>query len=198
VIGSAVAIAVIGVVTLRKRETPSSSAEAHDQAPPPTAVEKQPETIERSPVPPPLAAPTAADPEAKANPSPAKSETNSAARPDPTPPAEPTAKPAAKPPAAEPDVVDESAAQKLKDAEDALRDGTHDRAEQLANSIITSEVASRTQKAQAHTIRGVVYCVAHNNEERARIALRQLAGYPRLRKRLVASCQDKGLLTVVE
>ncbi len=89
---------------------------------------------------------------------------------------------------------DEPTAQKLKDSELALRDGGYDRAQQLANSVITSSSASRAQKAHAYAIRGVVDCVAHSNEERAHIALRQLTGFPRLRKRLITSCQAKGQL----
>lgn len=110
------------------------------------------------------------------------------------PSGKPPATSSLKPPAADSTPEDEPTAQKLKDGELALRDGGHDRAEQLANSVIASEAASRAQKAHAYTIRGIVDCVVHNSEERARIALRQLSAFPRLRKRLIASCQAKGQL----
>lgn len=101
---------------------------------------------------------------------------------------------AKKPPAEDTIADDEKAAQKLEATEAALRDKAYSRAEQLANSVIMSEAASRLQKAYAYTLRGVVDCVVHNSEERARIALRQLANFPRLRRRLIAACRAEGHL----
>lgn len=103
-------------------------------------------------------------------------------------------RPPAKPPLATAETDDEATAQKLKDCEAALRDKAYSRAEQLANMVIASDAASRKQRAHAYAIRGIVDCVDKNSEERAHIALRQVAGFPRLRKRLVTICQAEGHL----
>lgn len=111
-------------------------------------------------------------------------------------PVKPDRKAVKKPPVKPADTIadDGPMAQRLNDSEAALRDKAYSRAEQLANTVITSDAASRMQKAHAYTIRGIVDCVDHNSEERAHIALRQVAGFPRLRKRLVAICQAEGHL----
>ena len=97
-------------------------------------------------------------------------------------------------PIAESDAGDELVKQRLKDAETAMHDKTYDRAEQLSNSVIASENAGPGQKAHAYALRGVVACIVHNSEENARISLRQLDDFPRLRRHLIAACHAEGHL----
>jgi serine/threonine-protein kinase len=89
---------------------------------------------------------------------------------------------------------DEAIAQKLAEAQAALDAGHWDRAEALANSVRTSEDASPRQRARATLIAGIVQCAGRNDEGRARVALRQLAGSPRLRRKLIEACHRAGAL----
>ena len=109
-----------------------------------------------------------------------------------------------KPPAADgkPDVDDsagdETIGERLRQAESALSGKDYSHAEQLANAVIAGEGAGRNQKARAHVIHGIVECTAHHSEENARIDLRQLEEFPKLRKRLITACHAEGELTAVD
>lgn len=90
---------------------------------------------------------------------------------------------------------DEVAAGKLADAQQALAASQWDRAEALANAVSSSPDATRHQKARAALIYGTVQCLGRNDEGRARIALRKLAGMPKLRRRLLEACHRAQWLT---
>jgi tRNA A-37 threonylcarbamoyl transferase component Bud32 len=89
---------------------------------------------------------------------------------------------------------DEHAAKKLHDAQQALQASQWDRAEQLANSVITSEDATVRQKSRATLIFGTVQCLGRNDESRARAALRKLAIAPKMRRQLIDVCRRAGYL----
>ena len=84
--------------------------------------------------------------------------------------------------------------QRLTDAEAALRAKAASRASQLANVVITSQSATRGQRAHAHVIHGIMQCTDAHSEEGAQIDLRQLAGFPGMRHRLIAACHAEGVL----
>jgi hypothetical protein len=94
----------------------------------------------------------------------------------------------------EPDGGDDDIRQKLRDATAALDAKDHDRAERLATSVINSP-ASRRQHASARLIRGTVQCLARNDQEAAGIDLRGLAGFPKMRARLLGICRQRGVLS---
>ena len=90
---------------------------------------------------------------------------------------------------------DAASAEKLKQAEEAVRAGQWPRAEQLANAVLNSEDARPKQKARAAMIHGIVQCLGRNNEEGALTDLRRMKGaFPFLRKRLLVACQKAGFL----
>jgi serine/threonine-protein kinase len=90
---------------------------------------------------------------------------------------------------------DETVKQRLADAEAAFRATDLVKVERLTNSVIAGDAGKQAAKAHAHALRGIVQCVLHNSEEQARIDLRQLDGYPKLRQRLLAACHAEGHLT---
>jgi hypothetical protein len=90
---------------------------------------------------------------------------------------------------------DALSAEKLRQAEEALRDSQWPRAEQLANAVLNSDDSKPKQKARAAMIHGMVQCLGRNNEEGALTDLRRMKGaYPFLRKRLLVACQKAGFL----
>jgi eukaryotic-like serine/threonine-protein kinase len=93
------------------------------------------------------------------------------------------------------DEGDAASAEKLRQAEEALRAGQWPRAEQLANAVLNSEDAKPKQKARGAMIHGMVQCLGRNNEEGALTDLRRMKGnYPFLRRRLLTACQKAGFL----
>lgn len=94
------------------------------------------------------------------------------------------------------DEGDTASADKLKQAEEAIRAGQWPRAEQLANAVLNSEDAKPKQKARAAMVHGIVQCLGRNNEEGALADLRRMKGtFTFLRKRLLLTCQKAGFLT---
>ncbi|HSD89919.1 MAG TPA: protein kinase [Kofleriaceae bacterium] len=89
---------------------------------------------------------------------------------------------------------DATAAQKLRDADDALHASQWSRAEQLANAVINNEDAWPKQKARASMIHGMVQCLGRNNEEIALTDLRRITSAPVFRRRLLSTCQKAGFL----
>jgi eukaryotic-like serine/threonine-protein kinase len=87
---------------------------------------------------------------------------------------------------------DPAAKQSLLDAEAALAGGQHERAERLANSVISSPDARPRQRAQAHMLRGIVKC-AQEDQEAAAIALRNVRGFRAYQGRLIAQCKRAGV-----
>jgi serine/threonine-protein kinase len=87
---------------------------------------------------------------------------------------------------------DPAAKKHLDDAEAALAGGQHDRAERLANRVITSPDAQPRQRARAHLIRGTVKC-AQQDQEAAVIALRNLDGFRSLEAALIQKCKRAGI-----
>jgi len=107
-------------------------------------------------------------------------------------------KSAATKPAAEADSgdeADETVKQRIADAETAYRANDLLKVQRITNSLIAGDAGGPLSKAHAHALRGIVQCVLHNSEELARIDLRALDGYPKLRRRLLAACQAEGHLT---
>ena len=92
------------------------------------------------------------------------------------------------------DVGDDPNAKKLREAQAAVSASTWDRAEQLANAVSTSEDATPRQKARAALLYGIIQCLARNDEGRARVAMRKLAGAPKLRRKLIETCKSAGYL----
>ena len=90
---------------------------------------------------------------------------------------------------------DETVKQRLLDAETAYRANDLAKVERLTNAVIVGDAAKGGAKAHAHALRGIVQCVLHNSEELARIDLRQLDGYPKMRQRLLSACHAEGHLT---
>jgi eukaryotic-like serine/threonine-protein kinase len=96
----------------------------------------------------------------------------------------------------EDDAGDASIASALADADAAMRARDYPRAERLANRIINDQRGTARQLARAHGVMGIVQCVARNNEERARIALRAIPQRFRpIRAQLIAACRAQGYLT---
>ncbi|HUS30065.1 MAG TPA: protein kinase [Kofleriaceae bacterium] len=89
---------------------------------------------------------------------------------------------------------DESAKQKLNDADAALKASQWARAEQLANAVVNSEDAFPKQKARASMIHGMAQCLGRNNEEGALTDLRRIKGAPALRVKLLKTCQKAGFM----
>ncbi len=89
---------------------------------------------------------------------------------------------------------DPLSAKKLSDAQRAIEASSWDRAEQLANAVRTSEDSTPRQKLRATLLYGIVQCIARNDEGRARVAMRKLAGAPKLRRRLIETCKSAGYL----
>jgi eukaryotic-like serine/threonine-protein kinase len=81
----------------------------------------------------------------------------------------------------------------LKQAASALDRHDYDLAERLANAVLNSAASGR-QHATARLIHGTVQCVARNDQERAQIDLRGLAGYRALKTRLLSVCKNHGIL----
>ena len=110
-------------------------------------------------------------------------------------------KPATKPEAVKPVVEaaeegeDETVKQRLFDAETAYRANDLAKVERLTNAVIAGDAGRAGAKAHAHALRGIVQCVLHNSEEQARIDLRQLDGFPKMRQRLLSACHAEGHLT---
>jgi type IV secretory pathway VirB10-like protein len=90
---------------------------------------------------------------------------------------------------------DETVKQRMQDAEVAYRSGDLAKVERLTNAVIAGDAAKAGAKAHAHALRGIVQCVLHNSEEQARIDLRQLDGFPKMRQRLLSACHAEGHLT---
>jgi tRNA A-37 threonylcarbamoyl transferase component Bud32 len=88
---------------------------------------------------------------------------------------------------------DEGVKKLLDDAEAALAGGQPDRAERLANTVISSPDAGPRQRAQAHAIHGIVKCTQQNDQEAAAIDLRSLRGYGALAGRLIDRCKRAGI-----
>ncbi len=89
---------------------------------------------------------------------------------------------------------DVEAEARLVAADQALRDKGFSKVESLANMVITGEHASDRQRANAHMLRGIVMCTAHNDIENAGIDLRALHGFPAMRHRMLKECHDAGYL----
>jgi len=80
-------------------------------------------------------------------------------------------------------------------AQRALGERNFDAAERLAGSVIVSPDTGAPQKARARMIRGIVRCVARNNEEAAGLDLKAIPrGFRQLRATLISSCQAQGYL----
>jgi hypothetical protein len=109
-------------------------------------------------------------------------------------PATEATKPVVAPPAND-EGEDETVKQRLLDAEAAYRASDLAKVERLTNAVIVGDTAKAGAKAHAHALRGIVQCVLHNSEELARIDLRQLDGYPKMRQRLLSACHAEGHLT---
>ncbi|MEP6861552.1 MAG: protein kinase [Deltaproteobacteria bacterium] len=109
----------------------------------------------------------------------------------------PVTKPEATKPAVEAtdEAEDETVKQRMRDAEAAYRSNDLAVVERLTNAVIAGDAAKAGAKAHAHALRGIVQCVLHNSEEQARIDLRQLDGYPKMRQRLLSACHAEGHLT---
>jgi eukaryotic-like serine/threonine-protein kinase len=90
---------------------------------------------------------------------------------------------------------DETVKQRLLDAEAAYRANDLAKVERLTNAVIAGDAGRAGAKAHAHALRGIVACVLHNSEEQARIDLRQLDGFPKMRQRLLSACHAEGHLT---
>ncbi|MBA2542302.1 MAG: protein kinase [Deltaproteobacteria bacterium] len=80
-------------------------------------------------------------------------------------------------------------------AQRALQARDFDSAERLAGGVIVSPDSGPRQKARARMIRGIVRCVARNNEEAAGLDLKAIPrGFRQLRAALLSSCQAQGYL----
>jgi serine/threonine-protein kinase len=92
---------------------------------------------------------------------------------------------------------DENHAKRLKEAETAMRESRWQRAEQLANSVTTSEDASPRQRSRAFMIHGMVQCLGRNNGATALTDLRRTT-VPAMRRKLLGICRQAGFLGNVE
>ncbi len=100
---------------------------------------------------------------------------------------------AAPPPEPSPaDEKDETARDKLKEAEQALAAKNGLLAERLANSVINSDGAGPNQRMHAAAIHGIVQCRFNNDHEHAQIDLRKVKTRL-LRRRLVEACSAVGI-----
>ncbi|HEU0032458.1 MAG TPA: serine/threonine-protein kinase [Kofleriaceae bacterium] len=101
-----------------------------------------------------------------------------------------------KPPTPPPDEDDDGADPgQLSEARAALRAGNFEQAEKLARMIINAESASPRQRAQAHSLHGVIQCRFRNNEERALIDLRNIPPtFRNARATLMRACNAAGFL----
>ena len=88
---------------------------------------------------------------------------------------------------------DETVKQQLQDAEAALAEGKHDRAERFANTVINSPDARGRQRARAHLVHGIVKCTQQNDQEAAGIDLRNLRGFGTLQAKLIQACKRAGI-----
>jgi hypothetical protein len=100
-----------------------------------------------------------------------------------------------KPESASDEGEDETVKQRLLDAEAAFRANDLAKVERLTNAVIAGDSGRQAAKAHAHALRGIVQCVLHNSEEQARIDLRQLDKFPKMRQRLLSACHAEGHLT---
>lgn len=174
-IGVVALVAIVAVVALSKKQEPEHIAQV--ERPPPVVLADA--AIVMTPPPVDAAAPVAVD---------AAVRIDAGVKKQVTPPP---------PPDDDKDDADGDAlsADKLRQAEEALRAGQWARAEQLANSVLNSEDAKPKQKARGAMLYGMVQCLGRNNEEGALTALRRMKGnYPFLRRRLLAACQKAGFL----
>jgi hypothetical protein len=86
---------------------------------------------------------------------------------------------------------DETIGQRIKEAEIAYRAGEFEKAERIANFIITGNTGGKGQLAHAHVIHGLVMCSpAHNSQSNANTDARQIKDFPRLHAKLVSGCHD--------
>jgi serine/threonine-protein kinase len=88
---------------------------------------------------------------------------------------------------------DSDLGKRVRAAEQTLRAGQWQAAQSAANAIMNAEYVRPKQKARAHVIHGIAAC-NRNDEEAARIDLRQLGRAPRLRQQLIAGCREAGYL----
>jgi serine/threonine-protein kinase len=86
---------------------------------------------------------------------------------------------------------DSDLGKRLHDAQQALRAGQFEAAQKAANAVMTAEDARANQKSRARVVHGIAAC-NRNDEEAARIDLRQLKGSPVLRQQLIAGCRKAG------
>ena len=79
----------------------------------------------------------------------------------------------------------------LDDAQAAYESGEFAKADRLANFVITHTETGKELIARAHLIHGLVACSSlHNSQSDANGDLRQLAGFPTLRTKLISTCRD--------
>jgi serine/threonine-protein kinase len=92
-----------------------------------------------------------------------------------------------------PEAEDEAAKAALDNAQAALAGGQYERAERLANTVITSPDAQPRQRARAYAIHGIAKCTAQKDQEAAVIDLRNLRGFRALQSQLVEKCLQAGV-----
>jgi len=88
---------------------------------------------------------------------------------------------------------DEAVKATLENAQAALTGGQYERAERLANTVITSPDAGPRQRASAYAIHGIAKCTAQKDQEAAVIDFRNLRGFRALQNQLVEKCRQAGV-----